>query len=371
MKTKFTLLALLITAFSFAQNGINYKAVIKDGLGNVVANQPITVQFTILEGTTNAYREKHYPTTDANGLIILNIGEGSGNLGNYDKVDWNDYDTYLKVEINTGSGLIDMGTTQFKSVPLAIKAANATGLQAIYENAIKGWRLSGKDPAYYGDIGHNAVDLSDNYFISTTRGATGANAFATGLSTTASGESSIALGNFTTASGVNSVAMGRNTLASGYAAFSSGNNTSSTGEYTTAIGVGSTASGDAASAFGEVSLARGYVSAAFGSYTISGSYASMALGQYNIGLGNIYSWVNTDPVFEIGNGTSDAARSNILTVLKNGNVGIGNHTPSSLLEVSHLNTLPTTSNFRNALSIKNDNSKESWQFHVDFGGTLL
>jgi hypothetical protein len=52
-----------------------------------------------------------------------------------------------------------------------------------------------------------------------------------------------------------------------------------------------------------------------------------------VGLGTADSWVSTDPVFEIGNGTSVAARSNAFTVLKNGNTGIGIHTPSQKLHI--------------------------------------
>jgi len=42
MKTIYTLLAIILcTTFSFSQNGINYKALIKDDLGNVIANDLI------------------------------------------------------------------------------------------------------------------------------------------------------------------------------------------------------------------------------------------------------------------------------------------------------------------------------------------
>ncbi len=58
-----------------------------------------------------------------------------------------------------------------------------------------------------------------------------------------------------------------------------------------------------------------------------------ALGRYNLGGGNATTWVATDPLFEIGNGTSDIARSNALTVLKNGNVGIGVTAPAYRLDV--------------------------------------
>jgi len=47
-----------------------------------------------------------------------------------------------------------------------------------------------------------------------------------------------------------------------------------------------------------------------------------ALGRFNTGLGSATTWVATDPLFEVGNGSSTTARSNALTVLKNGNTSI-------------------------------------------------
>lgn len=126
MKTKITLIILFITLIGYSQNGINYKAVIKDDLGNVVANDNIFVQFAILEnGVTNLYTETHSITTDDNGIIIVNIGEGTPTSGNFSNIDWAVNNHSLNVQVNTGSGFVDMGTTQFKSVPYAKSAKNA------------------------------------------------------------------------------------------------------------------------------------------------------------------------------------------------------------------------------------------------------
>ena len=78
MKTKLTLLALLISISAIAQNGINYKALIKDDLGNIMASTSVVIKFQILESDAqvNVYEETHSPTTDDNGIVIVNIGEG-------------------------------------------------------------------------------------------------------------------------------------------------------------------------------------------------------------------------------------------------------------------------------------------------------
>lgn len=129
MKIKLTLLTLLITCFGFAQNGINYKAIIKDNLGNVVANDLIAVRFTIHETTpegTAVYQEDHAPNTDANGLIMINIGEGNPLLNVFTDIDWASNPHFLNVQINTGSGLVDMGATEFKAVPYALSAPDTS-----------------------------------------------------------------------------------------------------------------------------------------------------------------------------------------------------------------------------------------------------
>lgn len=127
MKTFLILFAaIFISISSLAQNGINYKAIIKDDNGNVVANQTIDIQFIIYEGsalTNIAYFETHTPTTDANGLIIVNIGEGASSYV-FSDVDWGKDEHWLNVSIDTGSGYFDMGTTQFMAVPYALSSGD-------------------------------------------------------------------------------------------------------------------------------------------------------------------------------------------------------------------------------------------------------
>ena len=108
-----TLTALFIVLAATAQQGINYKAIIHDANGDPMANTLVTVQFTILEnGTTNVFKESHTPTTDVNGIIIVNIGEGTVISGDFNSIDWGSNPHYLKTEIDAGEGLKDMGLTK-------------------------------------------------------------------------------------------------------------------------------------------------------------------------------------------------------------------------------------------------------------------
>ena len=139
MKSKIVLFffALLVSFPMISQtDGINYKAIIKDGSGNVVANDLIVVQFQILQGAgmTNVYQETHTPTTDANGMVIINIGTGSTS-DVFADVDWGSDNHFLNVQINTGGGLTNMGTSQFMTVPYALRSENSnTSTVAVIAN---------------------------------------------------------------------------------------------------------------------------------------------------------------------------------------------------------------------------------------------
>lgn len=80
----------------------------------------------------------------------------------------------------------------------------------------------------------------------------------------------------------------------------------------------------------------GMYSAAFGSTTIAQSFACFVVGQYNQILTNYSAttWVATDPVFVVGNGQDGQKRYNAITVLKNGNTGIGTPKPINRLDVA-------------------------------------
>ena len=331
--------ALLCASITFAQsNNINYKALIKDANNTVVANQSITVQFTILQGVaqTNVYRETHTPTTDANGIIIINIGEGTVDSGVFANIDWSSDDHFLNTQINLGSGLTDMGTTEFNAVPYALSAktaANVTGLETLDEGNGNGLVKVGRDPASYGNVGDNAVDLSYSDIASTTIGATGELSTAMGYRTEASSIYSTAMGVASTASGSGSTAMGENSTASGNSSTAMGLSTAASGSASTAMGQGTIASGYASTAIGNYTTALGSFSTTMGvSTTASGSIStamgfntksesenSFALGYYNVGGGNPTTNIGTDPLFEIGNGNF-SLRSNALTVLKNGTI---------------------------------------------------
>ncbi|MFV9552619.1 hypothetical protein, partial [Algibacter sp. PT7-4] len=85
----------------------------------------------------------------------------------------------------------------------------ASGLEAIDEGNGLGWRLVGRNPASYGDIGLDAVDLSKStYGGSWIFGALGNSSFTAGLNTLAEQTYSIAMGYFSLSQGYSAIAIG-------------------------------------------------------------------------------------------------------------------------------------------------------------------
>ncbi|MDY0089226.1 MAG: tail fiber domain-containing protein [Flavobacteriaceae bacterium] len=155
--------------------------------------------------------------------------------------------------------------------------------------------------------------------------ASGSYSTASGSNTTASGNYAIAEGQNSTASGTGAKVRGNISIASGNYSTAWGYNVSATQAYATAWGYASIASGDASTVWGYANTASGNYSTAFGFSNQAQSYLETVLGRYAIvSSGNPSSWAGSEPLFVIGNGTTSIVRSNALTILKNGRIGLQN-----------------------------------------------
>ncbi|MCX6335345.1 MAG: tail fiber domain-containing protein [Bacteroidia bacterium] len=158
---------------------------------------------------------------------------------------------------------------------------------------------------------------------------------AIGYTVRATGIAATALGIGTTASGVASTAMGISTKAEGMYSFAMGAGTKATEIYSTAMGSVSTASGQYSTAIGSVTTASGNGSLALGNNTKARSAYETVIGRLNVDYTPISTtaWIPSDRLFVIGNGDA-VFPSNALTVLKNGNVGIGTSNPVNYLHIA-------------------------------------
>ena len=135
-RTLLTLLSVLFCAITFAQSvpqGINYQAVARDANGAVLMNQALTIQFSVISDITTSavsWQETHTVNTNDYGLYTAIIGGGTttnvGSSASFDVIDWGASNHLLKVEVDFGSGYLDMGTTAFMSVPYSMNALSST-----------------------------------------------------------------------------------------------------------------------------------------------------------------------------------------------------------------------------------------------------
>lgn len=121
----------------------------------------------------------------------------------------------------------------------------------------------------------------------------------------AEGKYSISLGNGNYSSN-GGMALGSNNDANGFGAVS--------------LGMSNKAINTNSFAAGYSSMATGYYATAIGNNAYAKSYGSFVIGQYNDNGTNADStkWVNTDPLFIVGNGLNSDNRNNALTIYKNG-----------------------------------------------------
>lgn len=128
--TFFTTLFIVGSLIAQAPQSFKYQAVARDASGNIVADQAVGMQISILQGSisgTAIYIETFTPTTNGFGLINLNIGTGTVVSGDFATIDWSGDTYFVKVGmlIAGGTSYEDFGTSQLLSVPYALHAKTA------------------------------------------------------------------------------------------------------------------------------------------------------------------------------------------------------------------------------------------------------
>ncbi|MEM9260461.1 MAG: hypothetical protein AAGA62_12500, partial [Bacteroidota bacterium] len=143
MKRSITILAaILLTVQLWAQSPekISYQAVVRDADDNLIASTSISMKISILQATstgtsTPVYVETHTPTTNANGLVSLEIGTGSPAVGSgsFSAIDWANDGYFIKTEtdLDGGTDYSITDTTQLLSVPYGLHATTATTAETV------------------------------------------------------------------------------------------------------------------------------------------------------------------------------------------------------------------------------------------------
>ena len=125
--------AVLLTASVYAQapQKMSYQAVIRNSANALITSTNVGVRISILQTTsvgTAVYVETHSTTTNANGLVTLEIGNGTPVTGTFAAIDWASGPYFIKTETDPtgGSNYTIVGTSQMLSVPYALFSANGT-----------------------------------------------------------------------------------------------------------------------------------------------------------------------------------------------------------------------------------------------------
>ncbi len=128
------LLAVLLTVSVFAQTPekMSYQAVIRNNSDALVINTQVGMQISVLrdsETGTAVYVETQTPTTNANGLVSIEIGTGN-TTDDFAVIDWANGPYFIKTEtdLDGGTNYTITGVSQLLSIPYALHAKTAENI---------------------------------------------------------------------------------------------------------------------------------------------------------------------------------------------------------------------------------------------------
>ena len=119
-------------ALSQAPQAIPYQAIIRNASGNIITNQAVKLRFSIHDSIstgTIVYKELHTLTTNLEGLVNVNIGQGVVQSGVFSGINWGKNGKFIQTELDALNNNVftDLGTSQMMSVPYALYAQSSLG----------------------------------------------------------------------------------------------------------------------------------------------------------------------------------------------------------------------------------------------------
>ncbi|MGY5350997.1 hypothetical protein ACXGQW_00245 [Wenyingzhuangia sp. IMCC45533] len=143
--------------FSQAPEKMSYQSVIRDNSNELVKNQFIGMQISVLKGSatgTAVYVEALSTNTNANGLISIQIGANTAILGDFSAIDWSDDTYFIKTEVDPtgGTTFTITGVSQFLSVPYALYAKTSGDASLKYLGAVRSKNLGSPNPNSNNEI---------------------------------------------------------------------------------------------------------------------------------------------------------------------------------------------------------------------------
>jgi hypothetical protein len=104
---------------------LSYQAIVRNATGKLIQNSNVSVRISILQGSatgTVTYSETHAAGTNENGVVTLEIGNGTPVTGVFSDINWATGIYYLKTETDPtgGTNYTISGTSQLLSVPYSL-----------------------------------------------------------------------------------------------------------------------------------------------------------------------------------------------------------------------------------------------------------
>lgn len=128
MKTTLRVLGLLLLSFKVlgqAPQKMSYQSVIRNSSNALVISTPIGIKVSILQGNASGvtvYSETHNTSTNANGLVSIEVGGGTVVSGSFNSINWGAGPHFVKTEIDIsgGTNYTITGISQLLSVPYSL-----------------------------------------------------------------------------------------------------------------------------------------------------------------------------------------------------------------------------------------------------------
>ena len=187
MKKIVTILATVLLSVSLwaqAPQSFSYQAVIRGGNNVLVANKPVGMKISLLQGSEKGkavYVETHKPTSNDNGLVSIAIGGGTKDASStaFASIDWSKGPYFVQTETDPAGGTSYSlsSVSQLLSVPYALISSNGisrvsvTGDSLILANGtsiiIRGISNETNNKPTYGP---NITDVEGNSYKTVTIG---------------------------------------------------------------------------------------------------------------------------------------------------------------------------------------------------------
>ena len=147
-----------LTALAQSPEGFKYQAVVRNASNVILANQAVGLRMIIQQGSiggTSVYSETFAVTTNANGLVNVEIGNGSVLSGTFASIDWANGPYFIETAVDAAGGTAYsvMGTSQLMSVPYALYAKTSGSTQNLQQVLVNGNNANGNNLVNTGTIG--------------------------------------------------------------------------------------------------------------------------------------------------------------------------------------------------------------------------